>query len=61
MGNLIKHNKTSMLTMKDDVLGELSLHHDFNPSTATTVVRMVQDIEEYFLKVCSPLQDQASA
>ena len=42
--------------MMDDVQGELSLHHEFNPSTATTIVRMVQDIEEYLLKVCSPLQ-----
>ena len=44
--------------MKDDVQGELSLHHEFSPSTATTMVRMVQDIEEYLLKVCSPVQDQ---
>ena len=46
--------------MKDDVEGELSLHHDFNPSTASKTVRMVQDIEEYLLKVCSPLQDQVA-
>ena len=45
--------------MKDDVEGELSLHHEFNPSASTNIVRMVQDIEEYLIKVCSPLQDQA--
>ena len=54
----MKHKKTSVLKMKDDVQGELSLHHEFNPSTATTIVRMVQDIEEYLLKVCSPLQTE---
>lgn len=46
--------------MRDDVGGELSLHHDFNPSTTTKIVNMVQDIEEYLLKVCSPLQDQVA-
>lgn len=57
----IKHKKdqyVDLLKMKDDVEGELSLHHDFNPSTATKIVRMVQDIAEYLLKVCSTLQDQ---
>lgn len=42
----IKHKKdqyVDLLKMKDDVEGELSLHHDFNPSTATKIVRMVQD------------------
>ena len=35
LGNLIKHKKTSVLKMKDDidVQEELSLHHDFKPST----------------------------
>ncbi|KAF3848107.1 hypothetical protein F7725_021135 [Dissostichus mawsoni] len=46
--------------MKGDVGGELSLHHAFNPSTATKIVMMVQDIEEYLQKVCSPLQDQVA-
>ena len=44
--------------MKDDVQGELLLRHNFNPSTATTIVRMMQDIKEHLLKICSPLQDQ---
>ena len=60
---IIKHKKdqyVDLLKMKDDVEGELSLHHDFNPSTATKIVGMVQDIEEYLLKVCSPLQDQVA-
>ena len=52
VGNLIKHKKTKM---KDDLQRELSFYHDFNPSIATTIVRMVQDIEEYLLKVCCPL------
>ena len=60
---IIKHKKdqyVDLLKMKDDVEGELSLHHDFNQSTATKIVGMVQDIEEYLLKVCSPLQDQVA-
>jgi len=60
---IIKHQKdqyVDLLEMKDDVEGELSLHHDFNRSTATKIVRMVQDIEEYLLKVCCPLQDQVA-
>ena len=58
---IIKHKKdqyVDLLKMKDDVQGEFSLHHDFNQSTAATIVSMVQDIEEYLLKVCSLLQDQ---
>ena len=58
---IIKHKKdqyADLLKMKDDVQEELSLHHDFNLSTASTIVKMVQDIKEYLLKVCSPLQDQ---
>ena len=58
---IIKHKKdqyVDLLEMRDDVGGELSLHHDFNPSTTTKVVKMVQDIEEYLLNVCSPLGDQ---
>jgi hypothetical protein len=31
--------------LKNDVHGELSLHHDFNPSTTTPIVGMVRDIE----------------
>ncbi|KAJ4939550.1 hypothetical protein JOQ06_028998, partial [Pogonophryne albipinna] len=60
---IIKHKKdqyVDLLKMKDDVEGELSLHHNFNPSTATKIVGMVQDIAEYLLKVCSPLQDQVA-
>ncbi|KAK1875448.1 Peptide chain release factor 2 [Dissostichus eleginoides] len=61
---IIKHKKdqyVELLEMKGDVGGELSLHHAFNPSTATKIVMMVQDIEEYLQKVCSPLQDQHAA
>ncbi|KAF3844287.1 hypothetical protein F7725_013628 [Dissostichus mawsoni] len=60
---IIKHKKdqyVELLEMKGDVGGELSLHHAFNPSTATKIVMMVQDIEEYLQKVCSPLQDQVA-
>ena len=58
VGNLIKHKKTSVLKVKNDVQGELLLHHNFNPSTATTIVRMMQNIKEHLLKICSPLQNQ---
>ncbi|KAI4824268.1 hypothetical protein KUCAC02_012791 [Chaenocephalus aceratus] len=54
---IIKHKKdqyADLLKMKDDVEEELSLHHDFNPSTATKMVGMVQDIAEYLLKFTSP-------
>ena len=60
---VVKHKKdqyVDLLKKKNDVLGELSLHHDFSPSTADTIVKMVQDIEEYLLKVCNPLRDQAT-
>ena len=57
-GLLRKRLVHGLLKMKDDVQGEFSLHHDFNPSTATTIVKMVQDVEEYLLKVCGPLQDK---
>ncbi len=40
--------------------GELSLHHDFSPSTAATIVTMVQVIVDYLRKVCNPLQDQVT-
>ena len=43
---------------KNDIQEELSLRHDFNPSTATTIIGMVWDIEQYLLKVCNPLQEQ---
>ena len=59
---VIKHKKdqyVDFLKMEDDVQGELSLHHDFSTNTVSTMVRMVQDIEEYLLKVCNPLKDQA--
>ena len=58
---IIKHKidqYVDLLEMRDDVGGELSLPHDFNPSTTTKIVKMVQGIEEYLLKVCSPLRDQ---
>lgn len=60
---IIKHKKdeyVDLLKTKDDDQGELSLHHDFNPSTTTLMVTMVQEIKEYLLKVCNPLKDQAN-
>ena len=57
---IIKHKKVQfvdLLKKKNDVHGELSLHHDFNPRTVTMIVGMVRDLEEYLLKVCNPLQD----
>ena len=59
---IIKHKKdqyVDLLKDKNDSREELSLHHDFNPSATTTIVSMVRDIEQYLLKVCNPLQDQA--
>ena len=58
---IIKHKKDQYVDLlkKNDIQEELSLHHDFNPSTTTMIIRMVRDIEQYLLKVCSPLQDQA--
>ena len=60
---IIKHKKdqyVDLLKKKNDIPEELSLHHEFSPSTAVTIVKMVQDIEEYLQKVCNPLQDQAT-
>ena len=60
---IIKHKKdqyVDLMKTKADVHGELSLHHNFNPTTAATIVKMVQDIKKYLLKVCSPLQDQVA-
>ena len=47
-----------LLKKKNDIQEELSLHHDFHPSTTAMIISMVQDIEQYLLKVCNPLQDQ---
>ena len=58
---IIKHKKdqyVDLLKRNDDIQVELSLHHEFNSNTATTIIGMVIDIEEYLPKVCSPLQDQ---
>ena len=58
---IIKHKKdqfVDLLKKKNDIQEELSLHHDFNPSTTTMIISMVRDIEQYLLKVCNPLQDQ---
>ncbi len=60
---IIKHTKdqyVDLLKRKRDVSGELSLHHDFSPSTAATIVTMVQVIVNYLQKVCNPLQDQVT-
>lgn len=61
MWEIIKHKKDQrILKMTDDVEGELSLHHDSNPSTANETVGVVQDIEEYLLKACISLKDQVA-
>ena len=60
---IIKHKKDQYIDLmktKADVHGELSLHHNFNPTIAATIVKMVQDTKEYLLKVCSLLQDQVA-
>ena len=41
---IIKHKKdqyVDLLKKKNDIQEELSLHHDFNPRTTTTIIRMV--------------------
>ncbi len=60
---IIKHMKdqyVDLLKRNDDIQGELSLHHEFNSNTATSIIGMVKDIEEYLLNVCSLLQDQVA-
>ena len=55
------HHKTQedqLLKMDEDVEGELSLHHDFNKSTATKISSMVKEIEIYIRNVCGSILDQ---
>ena len=57
---IIKHKKDEyvhLLKMQDDVAGELSVHHDFNESSAKKMKELVQEIEDYIQKVCSPFLD----
>ena len=57
---IIKHKKDEyvhLLKMQDDVDGELSVHHDFNQSSAKKIKELVQEIQNYLLKVCSPFLD----
>ena len=59
--DIIKHKKDQyvhLLKMQEDVEGELSLHHDFNQSTATKISALVQEIDTYLRKVCSSILDQ---
>ncbi len=54
--DIIKHKKdqyAQLLKMDEDVEGELSLHHNFNKSTATK-----KEIEIYIRNVCSSILDQ---
>jgi hypothetical protein len=53
---IIKHKKDEyvhLLKMQDDVDGELSVHHDFNHSSA----KKIKEIENYLQKVCSRFLD----
>ena len=57
---IIKHKKdeyVQLLKMQDDVDGELSVHHDFNRSSANKIKELVQQIKGYLQKVCSPFLD----
>ena len=58
--DIIKHKKDQyvQLLKMEDVEGELSLHHDFNQSTATTISDMVEEIDKYLRKVCGSMLDQ---
>ncbi len=59
--DIIKHKKdqyAQLLKMDEDVEGELSLHHDFNKSTATKISSMVKEIEIYIRNVCGSILDQ---
>ena len=58
--DIIKHKKDQyvQLLKMEDVEGELSLHHDFNQSTATKISDMVQEIDKYLRIVCGSMLDQ---
>ena len=60
---IIKHKKDEyvhLLKMQDDVDGELSVHHDFNHSSAKKINELVHEIEDYLQRVCSPFLDLAT-
>ena len=61
MGSIIKHLKNEYVDLisEDDDGDRNDLHHDFNQSSASRSKRMVSDIRDYILKVCSPLQGDA--
>ena len=56
--DITKHKKDQyvhLLKMQEDVEGELSLHHDFNQSTAKKISTMVQEIDAYLRQVCGSM------
>ena len=57
---VVGHRKDQyvQLLKMEDVEGELSLHHDFNQSTATKISDMVEEIDKYLRKVCGSMLDQ---
>ena len=46
--------------MEDSVAEELSVHHDFNQSTTAKIFEMVQEIQQYLQKVCTPILHQGA-
>ena len=55
--NIIKHEKEQFVTlikMEDSVAGELSVHHDFNQSTAAKTFKMVRDKAVFTKRMHSP-------
>ena len=56
--DITKHKKDQyvhLLKMQEDVDGELSLHHDFNQSTAKKISTMVHEMDAYLQKVCGSM------
>lgn len=58
----INHKKDGyvhLLKMQDDDEDrEMSIHHDFNYSSAKKVKVLVQEVQDYLQKVCSPFLDR---
>ncbi len=53
--DIIKHKKDEyvhLLKKRDDVDGELSLHHDFNRSITDKFTKMTKEVKAYILKLC---------
>lgn len=53
--NIIKHKKDEyvhLLKKRDDVVGELWLHHEFNYTTTDKFSKMGQEVKAYILKLC---------